>query len=303
MNLKCFATPETMQAYQQLYRSEHDRLQKLHAEVKKSRKEVAALVNTKECSVEVDVSVLKLWTEAGKAGAGFSIIQARKHIENIATEEAFEQHQKVFADLDQEETKVFKKMMAQLIEMKVGDDKQTTTKENDFERVKGPEKVLYDPEQEKNEELEGKLHKTNELLKKTAKFIDRSKEKENLEDEVGEIEAGQLISEGNNLKKILYECAGGNIGIIPLKDGSENNKKLVWRVKENSEQLEDLANDIAGIVVKLENAIQRKKTEEIQKQRNLPPSKLPIWSGDSLPYLAWRQELDCLIYTSAADDE
>ena len=131
-------------------------------------------------------------------------------------------------------------------------------------------------------------------MKKTARFIDRSKEKENLEDEVDEVEAGQLISEGNNLKKILYKCVGDNIGIIPRKDGSEHNKKLVWRVKENSEQLETLANDVAGVVVKLENAIQRKKTEEIQKQRNLPASKLPVWDGNVLAYLDWRQEIEKL---------
>ena len=225
MNLKCFATPETMKTYQQMYRSEHGRLQKLYADVRASRKDVAVLVNSKECSVEIDASVDKLWIEAEKVkGVDFSIIQKRKCIEKMLTEEAFKHRQEFFEDLNQEENKVYKKMMAQLIDMKIDDGKQATIVETSLDNGRVPEKALYDPGQEREDELISKVQKTTELLRKAAHFMEKSRQVEGLDVKIDEVVAGQLITEGNNLNKVLNKNVEENTGLVPRQSDSEENK-------------------------------------------------------------------------------
>ena len=99
-----------------------------------------------------------------------------------------------FEDLNQEENKVYKKIMAELIEMKIDDGKQATI----------VEKASYDPGQEREDELIGKVQKTTELLRKAAQFLEKSRQVEDLDVKIDEVVAGQLITEGNNLNKVLH---------------------------------------------------------------------------------------------------
>ena len=126
-----------------------------------------------------------------------------------------------FEDLNQEENKVYKKIMAKLIEMKIDDGKQATIVETSLDNGRVPEKALYDPGQEREDELIGKVQKTTELLRKAAQFMEKSKQVEGLDVQIDEVVAGQLITEGNNLNKVLNKNVEENTGLVPRQNDSE----------------------------------------------------------------------------------